>query len=248
MAAVEERERPPGRFAPRPKPLEPWVIVAQDGADDDGGTLYTLFDENGGVVTAAAWPHPLEEWALKAGRATVRGTSWTGATVEIPIGTKRRRRKMEEHELDELDRELDELEKDDDDLAEPDETPVVETEESTETLESALVAVVVADACKIPGCTNRFVQRLGPYGRLCAAHARERKESEQARRNGTPKPAPEQATVRQIEDVPEDVIGHELVVVAEQVAAAQLAIEDAQRALAVELEKLEALVRQLRAS
>ena len=40
---------------------EPYRITAQDGADDDGGTLYCLYDDHGRVVAASAWPQPLED-------------------------------------------------------------------------------------------------------------------------------------------------------------------------------------------
>ena len=44
-------------------------IVAADGADLDGGTLYTLLDETGCPVASAAWPQPLE--AIAASRLDV---------------------------------------------------------------------------------------------------------------------------------------------------------------------------------
>ena len=35
-------------------------IIAVDGADEDGGTLYVLYNRDGEVRAAAAWPQPLE--------------------------------------------------------------------------------------------------------------------------------------------------------------------------------------------
>ena len=150
--AVVERRWPPSYESKRPRTLEPWVIVAQDGADEDGGTLYTLFDEHGNVQVSAAWPHPLEERALLAGRATVRGPSWTGATTEIPEG-KRRRKRMENERARSM--------SDDRRSGQTDGGAPVER------LDETLVGAVIVDKCKIEGCTNRWVQQLGPYGRLC---------------------------------------------------------------------------------
>ena len=46
-------------------------LVAIDDADEDGGTLYVLYD--GRVpVKAASWPMPLEAWARENGRAVRR--------------------------------------------------------------------------------------------------------------------------------------------------------------------------------
>lgn len=44
-----------------------YTIQALDGADDDGGTLYVLYDEAENLVTGAAWPQPLERLAEQAG-------------------------------------------------------------------------------------------------------------------------------------------------------------------------------------
>lgn len=49
----------------------PFTMLALDGADDDGGTLYVLLDQ-GVPVTAAAWPMPLEKLAADHGRDVVR--------------------------------------------------------------------------------------------------------------------------------------------------------------------------------
>ena len=35
-------------------------IVAVDGAGEDGSTLYVLYNRVGRMITAAAWPQPLE--------------------------------------------------------------------------------------------------------------------------------------------------------------------------------------------
>jgi hypothetical protein len=61
----------PGRK--RVKPTEPYFIVAQDGADDDGGTLYVLYDGQR-VITAASWPQPLEDIAFAVNRPVKRCT------------------------------------------------------------------------------------------------------------------------------------------------------------------------------
>ena len=57
--------------------VEPFTIVAQDGADDDGGTLYVLYDDAQRVITAASWPQPLERIAYITGH-TVSYSSYGG--------------------------------------------------------------------------------------------------------------------------------------------------------------------------
>ena len=52
--------------------MDAYTIIAQDGADDDGGTLYTLYDDLFRIVAAAAWPQPLEEIAAERGYSTRR--------------------------------------------------------------------------------------------------------------------------------------------------------------------------------
>lgn len=49
-------------------------LVAIDGADDDGGTLYVLHVTAGRPVLSAAWPQPLERFAADQG-ATVEPVS-----------------------------------------------------------------------------------------------------------------------------------------------------------------------------
>jgi len=58
-----------------------WAIQAVDFADD-GGTLYTLFDETRRPVLAAAWPQPLEAVAAVYGFVTTRLPSVTEATPD----------------------------------------------------------------------------------------------------------------------------------------------------------------------
>jgi hypothetical protein len=57
--------------------LEPYGLVAVDGADDDGGTLYVLLDA-GRAVLSAAWPHPLHQYAAQQGRSVERLPAWDG--------------------------------------------------------------------------------------------------------------------------------------------------------------------------
>ena len=69
---------------------EHYTIVALDGADDDGGTLYVLYDETGELLTSSAWPQPLEQYARLAGFAVVRRTYATDRTDnEVPTTRKR---------------------------------------------------------------------------------------------------------------------------------------------------------------
>jgi hypothetical protein len=58
--------------------LAPFGLVAMDGADDDGGTLYALLD-GGRPILSAPWPHPLHAYAAEHGREVVRVTAYTGA-------------------------------------------------------------------------------------------------------------------------------------------------------------------------
>jgi hypothetical protein len=55
---------------------EPYRIVAVDGADDDGGTMYYLYDA-GRVIAASAWPQPLERIAYITGHSVFSAT-WGG--------------------------------------------------------------------------------------------------------------------------------------------------------------------------
>jgi hypothetical protein len=98
--------------------LEPLTIVAQDGADDDGGTLYTLFDDDGEPILSAAWPQPLETHARLLGRETRRGLSWTGASEDGPRITRRPRMseglidegvELSPEDLDAIDNDVDEV-------------------------------------------------------------------------------------------------------------------------------------------
>jgi hypothetical protein len=59
-----------------------WAIQATDFADDDSGTLYTLFDETGAPVLSAAWPQPLQAIAARRGFAVTRLPCATGAITE----------------------------------------------------------------------------------------------------------------------------------------------------------------------
>lgn len=49
----------------------PFGLMALDGADDDGGTLYVLYDGDRPVLSAA-WPMPLEAHAARHGRTVER--------------------------------------------------------------------------------------------------------------------------------------------------------------------------------
>ena len=67
-----------------------YTMVALDGADDDGGTLYVLYDEDGQLVSSCAWPQPLEQYARLAGFTVVRRTYATDRTDnEVPTTRKR---------------------------------------------------------------------------------------------------------------------------------------------------------------
>jgi hypothetical protein len=59
-----------------------WAIQATDFADDDSGTLYTLFDETGVPVLCAAWPQPLQAIAAIHGYAVTRLPSFTEVTYD----------------------------------------------------------------------------------------------------------------------------------------------------------------------
>jgi hypothetical protein len=64
------------RQAPKAQ-ARPYTIVAQDGDDDDGGTVYYLYDDLRRVIGASAWPQPLEEIAHITGHPVLRAT-WGG--------------------------------------------------------------------------------------------------------------------------------------------------------------------------
>ncbi len=74
--------------------MTPYGLVALDGADEDGGTLYALLDE-GRPVLSAAWPQPLHQYAAERGREVVRLPAWAGAVTD-DVRTPRRRRPMTE--------------------------------------------------------------------------------------------------------------------------------------------------------
>jgi hypothetical protein len=59
-----------------------WAIQATDFADDDSGTLYTLFDETGKPVLSAPWPQPLQAIAAMRGFAVRRLPCATGVTTD----------------------------------------------------------------------------------------------------------------------------------------------------------------------
>lgn len=70
--------------------MAPLGLVALDGADDDGGTLYVLMDDGRPILTAA-WPQPLMQYASDHGREVVRLPCWGGAPVDdIPDMPRRR--------------------------------------------------------------------------------------------------------------------------------------------------------------
>lgn len=63
----------------------PYLIAAYDGADDDGGTLYVLLDDDGEKWTpllTASWPMPLEHYAATVGRAVRRVAAQTDAIFD----------------------------------------------------------------------------------------------------------------------------------------------------------------------
>lgn len=73
---------------PPPKRQEHYTMAAFDGADDDGGTLYVLYDESGRQITGSAWPQPLEAIAKLAG-FSVRVSSYAPSDrsdCEVPGG------------------------------------------------------------------------------------------------------------------------------------------------------------------
>jgi hypothetical protein len=55
-----------------------WSLVAIDGADDDGGTLYVLYDAEQRMVAGACWPQVLEQIAQRAGALVKRALPTTG--------------------------------------------------------------------------------------------------------------------------------------------------------------------------
>jgi hypothetical protein len=57
---------------------KPFKIIAQDGGDDDGGTLYILLDDTDRTIAAASWPQPLERIAHIVGHPVFRGTHGGG--------------------------------------------------------------------------------------------------------------------------------------------------------------------------
>jgi hypothetical protein len=67
-----------------------YTLTAIDGADDDGGTLYVLYDDEGRMLGGAAWPQPLEQLARLHGFAVVRQTYHTDRTDnEVPTARRR---------------------------------------------------------------------------------------------------------------------------------------------------------------
>ena len=59
-----------------------FTIVAQDGADEDDGTLYVLYDDLDRVIAAASWPQPLEQIAHIVGHPVFRATYGGGADID----------------------------------------------------------------------------------------------------------------------------------------------------------------------
>jgi hypothetical protein len=53
-------------------PPDAYRILAQDGADEDGGTIYYLIDSDDRVLAASAWPQPLENIAHVTGHPVFR--------------------------------------------------------------------------------------------------------------------------------------------------------------------------------
>ncbi len=64
MGARDGGPAPPVFSLPGRRLENGYRIIAADGADLDGGTLYTLFNAAGDPITSAAWPQPLELIAL----------------------------------------------------------------------------------------------------------------------------------------------------------------------------------------
>lgn len=69
--------------------MAPYGLVAMDGADDDGGTLYALID-GGRPILTAAWPQPLEKYAADRGRPVVRLPAYAGVLDDRTTTTPRR--------------------------------------------------------------------------------------------------------------------------------------------------------------
>lgn len=65
--------------------MPPFSLMALDGADDDGGTLYVLLDDDQPVL-AAGWPMPLEEYAARHGRDVRRVPSPLGGDRPADYG------------------------------------------------------------------------------------------------------------------------------------------------------------------
>lgn len=52
----------------------PFTILAQDGGDEDGCTMYYLLDDRQRTLAASAWPQPLEQIAHMTGHPVFRAT------------------------------------------------------------------------------------------------------------------------------------------------------------------------------
>lgn len=65
----------------------PYLLAAHDDADDDGGTLYVLYEERDGSLLplkSASWPQPLEAWAASVGRIVRRVHRISADTLQWP--------------------------------------------------------------------------------------------------------------------------------------------------------------------
>lgn len=158
---------------PRKTEPEPhYSMVAIDGADDDGGTLYVLYDEHGRQITGSAWPQPLEAIAQLAGFPVKRTLSWPGVSSDCEVPRGRRAKVTIDSEL---------LERTHRGPLPPvnDEFPDNDLSDEGE-IEPASIAVLT---CKWEGCDAPALTQLGMYGLLCAEHKEAKKQTLKERKS-----------------------------------------------------------------
>jgi hypothetical protein len=145
-----------------------YTITPQDGADDDGGTLYVLRDDKGEVLAGHAWPMPLER--LAASR---------GARVEYLPGLMALTNERSDMDDDDGVRDDDGISDAEIDAAIAAGNGRVAREHDRRLRPARRVeASDEAAVCKVDGCEELWLTRKGIYGRLCARHKAEKMQAQ----------------------------------------------------------------------
>jgi len=146
-----------------------YALEAQDGAGDDGSTLYTLYDERDEIVVSAHWPHPLRAIAAQRGFEIVDRLPVTGGEQ---IDCERLKGRPMEAATNGGSTPLDEV------LA------ARVSESTAPEPEPQAIPAEPRRKCRAEGC-DELAPRRGPYAGYCPAH---RAGSAFARRNEPKRP------------------------------------------------------------